>query len=185
MDLRPSVRTQRARRILRPLETVGPMGLAHDSPTLWHQTQERRRCQAAVCRHRTAHAVSRQHHQLRRCRPGRRTYSAMGHAESRSKVPSPTPVDIIPNRRVHTRGVQHPQGSDRIPAPIRGWPLPRYRRLDPWHECHPSIYAQIRTEKTGALHRTSADPHISPYRQATARDRKLRPQTQLGTLYYV
>ena len=104
----------------------------------------------------------------------------MGDAEGGGEVPGEKVVDFVYDRRGHSRGFPKPERPGAISAALLSRTLQGHRRLDSGHERYPTLYAQIRTEPAGALHRQGANAHTGAHREPAERNRQLQTGTLLG-----
>lgn len=104
----------------------------------------------------------------------------MGHAEGSGQMPRQASVDIVDDRRGHTRGISVAERPERISASVSRRTEPLHWRLDSRHECHKALHAKIRTKQASVVHRTRADAHPRTDSEPAEGDRQLQAGALLG-----
>ncbi len=165
---------------------MGSRHPTHHSRAVRHQTDRERGLHQAVQHYKTIDASRRRHRELRRCGTGRRTDTAVGDATRTAPLPCATVVDFVDDRRSYQGGIRQPETTRRLPVTLRGWPMPRHRRLAARHERHTALYLEIPTGTTaGVLHRPRADPHAGHDCEKANGNRQLQTGTVLGAIHHL
>lgn len=95
-------------------------------------------------------------------------------------MPGLPPLDIVLDRRSHTRGISKSQTSNRIRLSLFCRTFTGYRRLVVRNERYPALHVEIWTELSSPFHREGTDSHFGINRKPSTRNRTFCSSTLLG-----
>lgn len=95
-------------------------------------------------------------------------------------MPGLPPLDIVLDRRSHTRGISKSQTSNRIRLSLFCRTFTGYRRLVVRNERYPALHVEIWTEPSSPFHREGTDSHFGINRKPSTRNRTFCSSTLLG-----